>query len=61
MLARQGVVTVGNGECPDEPGLMLNLIEYGGRYRFSANPAAAARAGVVLSSRLLRLADITTE
>lgn len=60
-LSRQGVVTVGNGECPDEPSLMLNLFEYGGRYRFSANPAAAARAGITLSSRLLRLAEITTE
>jgi hypothetical protein len=52
-LSARGVV-----ECPEEPGLMLNLLAPGGRYRFSANPAAAAQAGVNLSSRLLRLARI---
>jgi hypothetical protein len=57
-LSARGVVTVGDGECPEEPGLMLNLLAPGGRYRFSANPAAAAQAGVNLSSRLLRLARI---
>ena len=56
-LAEQGVLTVGDGDCPDQ-GLMLNLRSDGTRYGFSANPAAAARAGVSLSSRLLRLAHI---
>jgi len=57
-LSAQGVLTVGAGDSPDDPGLMLNLLADGERYRFSANPAAAARAGVSLSSRLLRLAQI---
>ncbi len=57
-LSAQGVLTVGDGDSPDDPGLMLNLLADGDRYRFSANPAAAARAGVSLSSRLLRLAQI---
>ena len=56
-LADQGVLTVGDGDCPDQ-GLMLNLRPDDTRYRFSANPTAAARAGVSLSSRLLRLAHI---
>lgn len=56
-LADQGVLTVGDGDCPDQ-GLMLNLRPDGARYQFSANPTAAARAGVSLSSRLLRLAQI---
>lgn len=56
-LFRQGVLTVGDGDCPDH-GLVLNLRPAGARYRFSANPTAAAKAGVSLSSRLLRLAQI---
>lgn len=58
-LLEQGILTVGDGQCPDpDGGLVLNLMADGERYRFSANPSAAARAGVVLSSRLLRLAHI---
>ncbi|WP_396625165.1 YfiR family protein [Luteitalea sp.] len=57
-LADQGVVTVGDGDCPGNTALALNLRAEGDRYRLQANPAAAARAGVVLSSRLLRLAQI---
>jgi hypothetical protein len=57
-LADQGILTVGDGECPDHAGLVLNLLADGDRYRFSANPVAAAKAGVNLSSRLLRLAQI---
>jgi hypothetical protein len=57
-LSEQGVVTVGNGDCPGNTALALNMLADGGRYRLQANPSAAARAGVVLSSRLLRLAQI---
>lgn len=57
-LSDQAVLTVGDGDCPDDTGLMLNLFADGDRYRVQANPAAAARAGVSLSSRLLRLAHI---
>ncbi|MGV3517769.1 MAG: YfiR family protein [Luteitalea sp.] len=56
-LSNQGVLTVGDGDCPDN-GLVLNLRHDGQRYSFSANPAVAAKAGVSLSSRLLRLAHI---
>jgi hypothetical protein len=56
-FAEQGVVTVGDDDCPDH-GLVLSLLADGDRYRFRANPAAAARAGVSLSSRLLRLAQV---
>lgn len=57
-LADQAVLTVGAGDCPDNTALMLNLVADGDRYRFIANPVAATRAGLTLSSRLLRLADI---
>lgn len=61
LLSDQGVLTVGAGDCPDDAGLMLNLIADGDQYRFSANPSVAARGRVHLSSRLLRLARIVTE
>lgn len=57
-LSEQGVVTVGDGGCPENTALALNIRSDGDRYRLQANPTAAARAGVVLSSRLLRLAQI---
>ncbi len=57
-LADQGVVTVGDGNCPDQPGLVLNLVADGPRFRFTVNPAEAARAGVNISARLLRHAQI---
>ncbi|BCS35701.1 hypothetical protein TBR22_A49350 [Luteitalea sp. TBR-22] len=57
-LSEQGVVTVGDGDCPENRALALNIRSEGDRYRLQANPTAAARAGVVLSSRLLRLAQI---
>ena len=60
-LARRGVLTVGNGNCPDDRRLALNLVADGTRLRFTANVGAAARAGVSLSSRLLRLATEVTE
>jgi hypothetical protein len=57
-LASRGMLTVGDGDFPDTAHLALNLFADGARYRFQANPAAAARAGANLSSRLLRLAQI---
>lgn len=58
-LSEQGILTVGDGEWSDaNGGLVLSLAADGDRHRFSANPSAAARAGVTLSSRLLRLAQI---
>jgi hypothetical protein len=57
-LARRGMLTVGDGDFPDTTHLALNLFPDGAGYRFEANPAAAARVGANLSSRLLRLARI---
>jgi hypothetical protein len=57
-LSERGVLTVGDNDCPHADALMLKLVADGDRYRFSANPVVAARAGVNLSSRLLRLAEI---
>ena len=57
-LTGRGILTVGDGHCPDVTDLALNLMAEGPRYRVAANPSAAARAGVGLSSRLLRLAQI---
>ncbi len=57
-LSDQGVLTVGAGDCPDDAGLMLNLVADGDQYRFSANRSVAARGRVNLSSRLLRLATV---
>ena len=60
-LAGRGMLTVGDGDFPDAAHLALNLFADGGRYRFQANPAAAARAGASLSSRLLRLAQVVED
>ena len=57
-LSERGVLTVGDNDCPDDDALMLKLVADGDGYRFSANPVVAARAGVNISSRLLRLAQI---
>jgi len=52
------VLTVGDTPGYAESGVMLNLIVEGQRVRFEANTAAAARAGIRLSSHLLRIARI---
>lgn len=57
-LSQRGIVTIGDDSCPDSTHLTLRLVDDGDRYRVQANPAAAARAGVGLSSRLLRVAQV---
>lgn len=57
-LSRRGVVTIGDGECPENRQLLLNLRATGSRYRVQANQHTAALAGVNLSARLLSLAQI---
>ena len=52
------VLTVGDSPGYAESGVMLNLVVEAQRVRFEANTAAAARAGVHLSSHLLRIARI---
>ena len=57
-LSRRGVVTMGDGDCPENRQLLLNLRAVGPRYRVQANQQTAARAGVNLSARLLSLAHL---
>jgi hypothetical protein len=54
----RAVVTVGDTEGYAQAGVMLNLYTFDQRVRIEANATAAARAGVRLSSQLLRLARI---
>ena len=58
LLEPQGVLTVGDGDGMSQAGLVLGVYVAGDRMRFDANTGAAARAGLTLSSHLLRLARI---
>lgn len=51
-----GLLTVGESLGFLERGGVINLVEVRGRIRFEVNQDAAKRAGLTLSSRLLRLA-----
>ena len=52
------VLTVGDTEGYGQAGVILNLYTFDQRVRIEANTTAAARAGLRLSSQLLRLARI---
>lgn len=52
----RGMLTVGEAPGFLARGGVINLVEFRGRMRFQVNREAAERAGLVLSSRLLRLA-----
>jgi hypothetical protein len=52
------VLTVGDTDGYGEAGVILNLYTFDQRVRIEANTTAAARAGLRLSSQLLRLARI---
>ncbi len=52
------VLTIGEGDDMSEAGLVIGVYVDGDRIRFDANTAAASRAGLFLSSHLLRLARI---
>lgn len=54
----KGVLTIGEGEDMGRAGLVIGVYVDGDRIRFDANTGAAVRAGVTLSSHLLRLARI---
>ncbi|BCS32495.1 hypothetical protein TBR22_A17100 [Luteitalea sp. TBR-22] len=54
----KGVLTIGEGEGMGQAGLVIGVYVDGDRIRFDANTGAAARAGITLSSHLLRLARI---
>jgi YfiR/HmsC-like len=55
------VLTVGDGESFAEVGGTIGLFVEDGRMRFAINPSAAHRAGLRLSSQLLKLAKIVKE
>jgi hypothetical protein len=52
------ILTVGDTEDFINQGGMIRFVRAGHRIRFEINPAAAERAGLKVSSRLLRLAEI---
>ncbi|MGV3518264.1 YfiR family protein [Luteitalea sp.] len=58
VLDHKGVLTIGEGEGMGAAGLVLGVYVDGDRVRFDANTGAASRAGLSLSSHLLRLARI---
>ena len=55
------VLTVGDGDDFARNGGMIGLFVEDGRMRFAINPDAAHRAGLRLSSQLLKLAKIVKE
>ena len=55
------VLTVGDGDGFARGGGMIGLFVEDGRMRFAINPNAAQRAGLRLSSQLLKLARIVKE
>jgi hypothetical protein len=57
-LVRQPVLTVGDTEGYGQRGVMVNFYLDQSRVRFEINLAAARRAGLRISSQLLKLARI---
>ena len=57
-LDQKSVLTIGEGEGMGRAGLVIGVYVDGDRIRFDANTGAASRAGLSLSSHLLRLARI---
>ena len=60
-LARQPTLTVGDVEGFARRGGMINLTKKGNRIRFEINRRAAERAGIQLSSQLLKLANLIAD
>jgi hypothetical protein len=60
-IGNSPVLTVGDTDGYAEQGVMVNFYPEGGRVRFEINRAAAARAGLAISSQLLRLARLVDE
>lgn len=56
LLARRGILILSDDPAAWRAGVMIGLSEHGGRIVFDVDNAAATRAGLVISSRLLRLA-----
>ncbi len=57
-VRQQPVLTIGDGNGMGDAGLVIGIYVDGERIRFDANTGAASRAGLFLSSHLLRLARI---
>jgi uncharacterized protein DUF4154 len=58
-VGKAPVLTVGEGLDFLRSGGIIRFLKSGNRIRFEINPDAAARASLHLSSRLLRLAEIS--
>lgn len=56
LQGRRGMLTLSDDPAALRAGVMIGLVEQGGRIVFDVDNTAAARAGLVISSRLLRLA-----
>jgi len=61
MLADSPVLLIGDTEGFAHRGVAVNFVIERSKVRFEINPEAAARAGLKISSKLLRLATIITE
>jgi hypothetical protein len=57
-LADRPVLTVGYQLESPPPGLIVNIVEDGGRLRLQIDMQAARKAGLAISSRLLQLAQV---
>jgi hypothetical protein len=58
IVASRGLLIVGESDGFAERGGMINFILQDNHVRFQINPAAAERAGLKISSKLLQLADV---
>ena len=56
-VSRRGVLVIGDGPAVLGAGGAVGLVRMGGQTRFEVNTRAAQRAGLTISSRLLRLAS----
>jgi hypothetical protein len=60
-VAQAPVLTVGDSDDFAQSGGIIGLKQKAGRIRFDINLGAARRAGLTLSSQLLKLADVVVE
>jgi hypothetical protein len=60
-VVSRGLLIVGESDGFAERGGMINFIVQDNHVRFQINPAAAARAGLKVSSKLLQLADVVSD
>lgn len=60
-VAGRSVLTIGETEGFTQRGGVIRLLEEGGKLRFAVNPSVAERAGLGISSRLLKLARVVRD